>query len=287
MERRNCEFCNAYITNFEVHSCRNVFNQHRLRNATLPRSGNRAEGTDSRLTQRMNSGALWPTTSQINSPTQQSILPNILQLTHFEETAAAEMSSPYRIAKWNEYIPEVSDCLFANMPQVEENQSETTHLQQPPEMFGQKNPWENQIAENPSASSQMERSGISRTDEMPSHFISDFIQNDIASTSRISQHNETSLGIPILAVENVQHNPMDPIPHTDTTGPIHSNKCPTEFLPKDHPEPQDISGSVARPYSYWKNTSAASTLGKNYINAQNVVNALLSVPTSNVTCLFI
>ncbi|GIY11638.1 hypothetical protein CDAR_530231 [Caerostris darwini] len=54
MEIRKCEFCKAYITNFEVHNCVMFGNQHRRTSATLPQRtsdinslcGNRKENTD-------------------------------------------------------------------------------------------------------------------------------------------------------------------------------------------------------------------------------------------------
>ncbi|GIY20906.1 hypothetical protein CEXT_773971 [Caerostris extrusa] len=97
-----------------------------------------------------------------------------------------------------------------------------------------KNPLMNQMA--PNASSQMGCPGIFHNDETSLDFISDFNENENASTNRISQYYEASLSIPILAVQNAQYNPMDPIPQTDSIGLIHSIKCPNECLPKDHLE---------------------------------------------------
>ncbi|GIX69647.1 hypothetical protein CDAR_283711 [Caerostris darwini] len=115
--------------------------------------------------------------------------------------------------------------------------------------FGHKNPLMNQMAHHPNASSQMECPGIFHTDETSPDFISDFNENENASTNPISQFYEASLSIPILAVQNAQYNPMDPIPQTNSIGPIDPNKCPSEFLPQDHLEPQDRSRSVARPHA--------------------------------------
>ncbi|GIY26564.1 hypothetical protein CEXT_185061 [Caerostris extrusa] len=84
---------------------------------------------------------------------------------------------------------------------------------------------------------------------MSSHFASNSNESDNASTNQLSQYYETPLGIPILSVQNAQYNPMDPIPPTDAISPIHSNKCPEEFPPKDNPEPQYRSRSVARRYA--------------------------------------
>ncbi|GIY48988.1 hypothetical protein CDAR_523691 [Caerostris darwini] len=88
--------------------------------------------------------------------------------------------------------------------------------------FGQRNTLMNQIHQRPNASCQMESSGTSRTDVMSSSFTFDFNEIDHASTNQISQHYETSSGIPILEDQNAQYNPMDPVPPTDASGPIHS-----------------------------------------------------------------
>ncbi|GIY85793.1 hypothetical protein CEXT_798421 [Caerostris extrusa] len=98
-----------------------------------------------------------------------------------------------------------------------------------------RNAAENQIAQYPNASSLMDCSSNNRTDEMSSHFISDFNVNNNASVNRTSQLYETSSGMPILTAQNTQYNPMDTIPPTDAIGPIHFNKhqkrIPTERSP--------------------------------------------------------
>ncbi|GIZ04526.1 hypothetical protein CEXT_267711 [Caerostris extrusa] len=53
------------------------------------------------------------------------------------------------------------------------------------------------------------------TDEMSSHFISDFNESEDASNNQLFQHYETPLEMPILSIQNAQYNPMDPIPPTD------------------------------------------------------------------------
>ncbi|GIY01200.1 hypothetical protein CDAR_279941, partial [Caerostris darwini] len=113
------------------------------------------------------------------------------------------------------------------------------------ETFGQRNALAHQMIPPPNASCEMECPGTSRTDEVSPHFISYFNENFDASANRISPQYETSSGTPILTVPN---NPMDPIPPTDAIGPLHSDKCPEEFLPRDHPEPHVRSRRVARPY---------------------------------------
>ncbi|GIX75248.1 hypothetical protein CEXT_400791 [Caerostris extrusa] len=117
--------------------------------------------------------------------------------------------------------------------------------------FGQRNPLMNQLDQPLNTSSQMQCSGIYHMDEIPSHFVSNFNERDIASTNHneTSQHNETSLGTRIFAVQTAQYNPMDPIPTTNEISPIHSKKCLKEFLPKDNQEPQNRSRGHARPYA--------------------------------------
>ncbi|GIY69793.1 hypothetical protein CDAR_614481, partial [Caerostris darwini] len=117
------------------------------------------------------------------------------------------------------------------------------------EAVGQRNTLINQLAELPNASSQMECSGIIHTDETSSQFISVFNEAVNASTILISQHHEASSGIQILIDQNARYNPLDPVPPTDASGPIHSNNYPKEFLPEDDREHQDRSRSVARPYA--------------------------------------
>ncbi|GIY76648.1 hypothetical protein CDAR_467961 [Caerostris darwini] len=100
----NCEFCNAYVTDFEVHYCKNFGNQQRQSSATLPRSSsaNLVQDIDSRLSLLMNYDAGWSAMGQINSSPQQSFLPNIHQRTSCEETATAEIPSPYGNANRNQ-----------------------------------------------------------------------------------------------------------------------------------------------------------------------------------------
>ncbi|GIY74738.1 hypothetical protein CEXT_705171 [Caerostris extrusa] len=258
----NCEFCNAYVTDFEVHYCRNFGNQQRQSSATLPRSSsvNLVPDIDSRSALPMNYDAGLPAIGQINSSTQQSVLPNIHQRTSCEDTATAEIPSPYGNANQNQYNPETSDFLLPNMAHVQENQSKSTpltvadqhnpmHVAEPcilpgfQEAFGQRNTLRNQTAQRPIAASQMECSGIIYMDETSTQFISDFNDSSDASTNLISRHYETFSEIPILADQNSQYNPMDTVPPTDASDPIHSNNCPEELLPEDHLEPRELSRS--------------------------------------------
>ncbi|GIY01606.1 hypothetical protein CEXT_799781 [Caerostris extrusa] len=258
----NCEFCNAYVTDFEVHYCRNFGNQQRQSSATIPRStsADLVQNIDSRSVLPMKYDAEPPVTGQINSSAQQSVLPSIHQRKGCEDAATAEIPSPYGNANQKQYHPETSDFLFPNMAHGEEKPSKSTpltvadqnnpmHVAEPcflpgfQETFGQRDTLMDQIVQRPSASSQMECSVTFHTDGTSSHFISYFNESDNASTNRISEHYETSSGIPILADQNAQSNLMDPISPTDAIGPIHSNNRPKEVLLKDHLEPRDRSRS--------------------------------------------
>ncbi|GIY14483.1 hypothetical protein CDAR_514081 [Caerostris darwini] len=119
------------------------------------------------------------------------------QRSYCEKTAAAEIPSPNQ----NPFNPEISDFVFPDMMHGHQNQTKSTYLQHPSEAsntFGQRNAPMNQLDHHPNAYFQIEFSLMSRTHEMSSHFIPDFNENDNAN--RISQHNGTSLGTPILAV---------------------------------------------------------------------------------------
>ncbi|GIY26559.1 hypothetical protein CEXT_185021 [Caerostris extrusa] len=251
----NCEFCNAYVTDFEVHYCRNFGNQHRQSSETPPRSSsdNLVADIDSRSALPMSYDAGWPAMGQINSSTQQSVLPNIHQRTSWEVTATAEIPSPYGNANHSQYNSDISDFMFPNMAHGQENPSKSTpftvadqHNLMPvsepcslpgfQQTFGRRNKLMNQIAQRQNASSQLQCSGIYRTKEMSPHFISDFNVNFSTSANLISQDQETCLGKPILADQNTQYNSMDPILPIDSIGPFLSNKCPDEFLSIDHLE---------------------------------------------------
>ncbi|GIY79087.1 hypothetical protein CDAR_191371 [Caerostris darwini] len=264
----NCEFCNAYVTDFEVHYCRNFGNQQRQSSATLPRSSsaNLVQDIDSRSALAMNCDEGRSVMGQINYSAQQSVLSDIHLRTSCEETATAEIPSQYRNANQNQYNPDISDYLFPNMAHGEETPSKTTpltdadqhnpvHVAEPcilpgfQEAFGQRNTLINQLAKLPSASSHMECSGTFIRDETSTQFICDFHEGVNASTNLISQHYERSSEIPILVDQNEQYNPMDSVPPTDASVSIHSSNCPKEFLPEDHGEPRELSRSVVRPHA--------------------------------------
>ncbi|GIY48277.1 hypothetical protein CDAR_92651 [Caerostris darwini] len=281
---RNCEFCNAYVADFEVHTCTNFGSQHRQSTATCPRSssGNLPEDIDLR-TEQIHYAERIPSLTQAHSSWQLSIFPNISLKPDCEETTAAEVSSQLIVANQNPHNPEISDFLFPSMVHGDENQTVSAYSLQsseynsmimnqnpqfieawnanPPanaplavaepcvlpgfqQTFGQRNVLINQLDHHPNTSSQMQCSGIYHMDEMPTHFVSDFNESDTAS-----QHDETTLGISILAVQNAEYNPMDLIPPTDAISPIHSNEGLEEYLPKDGIEPQDRSSSHAGPYA--------------------------------------
>ncbi|GIY48993.1 hypothetical protein CDAR_523721 [Caerostris darwini] len=154
MEITKCEFCNAYIANFEVHDCTKFVNQHRRTSATLPQcsSGKVAEDNELIRADEMEDQVLWPfvkqsnssTLNQINQPLnqinnsrQQSISFDIHQGIDCEETEAAEMAAQYGDINQNSFIPsgyetERSDYLFPDMRYIQENDVLSTHLQLPP-----------------------------------------------------------------------------------------------------------------------------------------------------------
>ncbi|GIY15671.1 hypothetical protein CDAR_609651 [Caerostris darwini] len=289
MEIRNCEFCNAYVADFEVHTCRIFGNQHRQSSAALPPSsfGSLPEDMDIR-TEQIHYDERIPSITQTHSSWQPSILLNIRQKTECEETSAAEVSSQYGVTNQNPINPEISNFLFPGIVQGEENQTESAYSLQPSEnnsaiinrnplfceawnpnpdvdsplpvaetcvlpgfqqTFGRRNTTSNQLTQYPTVPSQMQCSGIFHMDEIPSHFVSDSNESGNASNNQLLQYYDTSLGIPISVVHVAQHNPMDPIPPTDAVCPIQSNICPKESLPKDHLEHQDRSRSHARRYA--------------------------------------
>ncbi|GIZ04524.1 hypothetical protein CEXT_267701 [Caerostris extrusa] len=128
------EFCNAYVTNFEVHSCRTFGKEHRQCVVTLPRSssGNVTQDIELR-TQQMHYEERIPSINQTHSSWQYSIHPNMHQRTNCEETAAAEVSSQYGVANQNPFNLEISDCLSPGNAHGEENQTVTTYSLQPHE----------------------------------------------------------------------------------------------------------------------------------------------------------
>ncbi|GIY31442.1 hypothetical protein CDAR_547611 [Caerostris darwini] len=68
---------------------------------------------------------------QINSSTQESILPDIHQRTRYEENAAAEIFHQYGMSNPNPHEPEILDFMFPGMHPIQENEPNSTHLQIP------------------------------------------------------------------------------------------------------------------------------------------------------------
>ncbi|GIY34791.1 hypothetical protein CDAR_46811 [Caerostris darwini] len=282
-----CEFCNAYIANFEVHRCRKFGNQHRQSSATLPRSISdiRAPNIDSVSAQQTDSEAQWPFHNQSNSSTQQSFLPDVHPRIECGETAAAETFSQHAVTNQNLYNPETSDFLFPDWPRDQERQSESIHLLHPSEANNLIMNQNSQCCEdlNPehSANASMPVAepcflpGFQQTfgrrhalTHQMAHLPNASRQMECFGISRkdeMSPHFISYFNENFDASDNrispqyetssgipiltVPNNPMDPIPPTDAIGPIHSNKCVKEFQPKDHPEPRDRSRSRARPYA--------------------------------------
>ncbi|GIY47100.1 hypothetical protein CDAR_455411 [Caerostris darwini] len=208
-----CEFCKAYVTNFEVHNCFNLGNLHHRSYATIPQpsSANSAQNIDLRASQSMDNEARWSSMSQVNSAIQQSILIDIHQQTGYEENSADEMFIQYGVTKQNLYNTENSDFMFPALHPIQENESNSTHLQLPSEVsnvfmhrnsqnyqplspehatnipvsvtersiltdslqtFGQRNALLHQMAQHHNAFSEMEFSVMSSTNELPPDFSS-------------------------------------------------------------------------------------------------------------------
>ncbi|GIZ01555.1 hypothetical protein CEXT_182031 [Caerostris extrusa] len=162
MEITKCKYCNAYVTNCEVHNCVKIGNQHRRSSATLPQcsSGNVSEDIGLITVDEMEEEALWPflrqsnssTLNQINQPLdqinnsrqqiifsnmhqsnssiQQSFLFDVHQQTDCEESSAAEMYSWYDVSTHDQYNPANSDFHFPSKPSEEENEYKSVNLQQ-------------------------------------------------------------------------------------------------------------------------------------------------------------
>ncbi|GIY53592.1 hypothetical protein CEXT_222981 [Caerostris extrusa] len=295
MEISNCQFCNVYVTNLEIHYCKNFGNKRRQCNAIIPQNsdGNLAQNIDLRTEQQLHYEARSSPMNEINISRQQSILSNIHQPIYCKETKATEMVSQYSIANMYGCNPETSNILFPAMHPFQENEPNSTHLQmpseaskvfinqnlknfhpsnseQPPnnhepcflpgfqETFSQRNKTINPRAKPSNASSQMAFLEMSRTNEM-SHFSSvcpNFDETDSTLTNRISQFPETSVETPILATQNAQYNPMGPIPQPDF---LHQ----TESFPSFDPLICDIPSKN-------RSTSGSSLCGNRESNIFNL-----------------
>ncbi|GIY99546.1 hypothetical protein CEXT_91311 [Caerostris extrusa] len=159
------------------------------------------------------------------------------------------MFSQYGVTNPNPYNPETLDFMLPGMQYIQENELNSTHLQMPSEVFihqtsqnygpinpehptnisvsvterniltgsqqtfGQRNALMHQMAQHPSAFSQMECFGLSSTNELPPHFSSayhNFGKSDHTLTNPVSQHSEKSLEMPVLSIQNANYNPMIP-----------------------------------------------------------------------------
>ncbi|GIY05211.1 hypothetical protein CEXT_672341 [Caerostris extrusa] len=154
MEITKCKYCNAYVTNCEVHNCVKFGKPTSSNFSNLPQcsSGNVSEDIGLITAEEMEDDALWPfvrqsnslTLNQINQPPnqinnsrqqiilsnmhqsnfsiQQSFLFDVHQQTDCEETSAAEMYSCYDVSNHDQYNPENSDFHFPSKPSEEENE---------------------------------------------------------------------------------------------------------------------------------------------------------------------
>ncbi|GIY85856.1 hypothetical protein CEXT_193271 [Caerostris extrusa] len=222
-----CEFCKAYVTNFEVHNCFNSGNHHRSY-ATISQSSsaNLAQNIDLRASQPMDYEARWSSLDQINFSMQQRFLNNIHQRTGYEENAADEIFFQYGVTNPNPYNSATSDYMFPGTHHIQETEPNSAYLQMPSEVFihqnsqhygpinpehptnisvsvtertiltgsqqtfGQRNALIHQMAQHPSAFSEMEFSGMSSTNNMSPHFSSvynNFGQTDHTLTNRMNK----------------------------------------------------------------------------------------------------
>ncbi|GIY59619.1 hypothetical protein CEXT_153001 [Caerostris extrusa] len=168
MEIRNCEFCNAYVANFEVHTCRIFGHQHRQCVTTLPRSssGNISQDIDLKTEQIHYEGRI-PSMNQESSSWHHSTLSNIHQRTDCEATAAAEESSQYGL-RIRIHPTEANSAIINPNPQFCEpwNPNPDVNAALPvaepcflpgfQQTFGQRNALMNQMHQHPNASCQME-----------------------------------------------------------------------------------------------------------------------------------
>ncbi|GIY14478.1 hypothetical protein CDAR_514041 [Caerostris darwini] len=114
----------------------NLGNRNHRSYATLTQnsSANLAQYSELRASQPLDYEARWPPMGQINSSMQQNMLPDIHQRTGYEENAADEIFSRHGVTKQNLYNPETSDFPFPGMHPIQENETNSTHLQLPYEV---------------------------------------------------------------------------------------------------------------------------------------------------------
>ncbi|GIY73852.1 hypothetical protein CEXT_322681 [Caerostris extrusa] len=224
MEIWNCEYCNAYLTNFEVHNCANF-----RAPTTLPQcsSGNRTQDIDVR-TQQMHYEERMPSMNQAYSSRQHSIHPNMHQRTDCEEAAAAEMPSQYLIANQNTFNPVTSEFQFPDMAREKENQFKSPHFQQP---FEAKTLFLNQ---NP-------RCGEASSSKYPANAPLPVAEPWICLDFNTRLVKEMQW---ILANQNAQYNRWTRFLQLVESIPVYAQN---HFLPNDDLEPQVRSRSVTKP----------------------------------------
>ncbi|GIY67240.1 hypothetical protein CEXT_49661 [Caerostris extrusa] len=135
MEITKCEYCNTYVTNFEVHNCVKFGDQHRPNYATIPQNSyaNLAEDIDLRTEEQMYYATPRSPMNQMNISRQQSILSNVHLPIYCKEMTATEMVSQHGVANQYEYNNETSDFLFPDMYPFRANVPNSTQLQLPSE----------------------------------------------------------------------------------------------------------------------------------------------------------
>ncbi|GIY78775.1 hypothetical protein CEXT_628481 [Caerostris extrusa] len=272
MEITKCEFCNAYITNFEIHNCMRFGNPHRRTSATFPQcsSGNVAVDIELITAEELEDEALWPfvkqsnssTLNQINRPlneinnsSQQSISSDIHQGIDCEETAATEMASQYGDTNQNSYNPseyeiEPSDYLFPDMHFIQEIDLMSTHLQLPPEMC---NAFMNQNHQN------YESSNSERPEDTPMSVATPCVLSGFQQTfDRRNSISDTALPS-ASSVNCEQISEVKSLGRTctfkdvdapqKTKNPFHKcSKCPIKFRRKDYLESHERVHNPEKPY---------------------------------------
>ncbi|GIY98911.1 hypothetical protein CEXT_228491 [Caerostris extrusa] len=279
MDTTKCEFCNAYITNSEVHNCVKFGNRHRRNSAPLPQRGygNVAEDIELIKAEEMEDEALWPfvrqsnssTLNQINRPLnqinqplnqinnsrQQSISSDIHQLIDYKESAVAEMVSQYGDGNQNsykrsDYETETSDCLFPDLHYIQEIDLMSTHLQLPPEVsnaFMNQNPQNfesssSEHAENPpmSVATLCVLPGFQQTFDRRNSISNTALPS--ASSVNCEQISEDK------SLERTSYAFKDMDAPQKPKNPLHKcSKCPMVFRRKDYLESHERVHNVEKP----------------------------------------
>ncbi|GIY13456.1 hypothetical protein CDAR_193231 [Caerostris darwini] len=264
-----CEFCKSYVTNFEVHNCFNLGNKPHRSYASIPQhsSANFAQNSDSRAPQPMDYEARWSSADHLHSSMQQSVLHSIHQRTGYEENAAAEMFYRHGISNQNPYNPEISDFMFPGMHHIQENESNSTHLQLPSEVgeifmprnsqnyeplipeypanipmfvsertiltgsqqtFGQRNAQMNQLSQHPKAFSPMECNGMSSTNKLLPNFSSAYQTFDESDHTLTNRVSQYSEKSLEMPILSIQ-NPNNPMIQTSGINSIQPTQQLSSF----------------------------------------------------------